>query len=161
MTRSIVSLLNFCLRARRSLLALILVWVLVLTMWSLLYSPCLWVLLFPPTVQRHAGEMKWKVYIACRCENECVTYVLALWWSGNLSGVYRVLSHRCTAGIITSSNWPWRRYRKWDHGWEVWLKLQEEKITRKRQNTDHTIEKHLKCSAKICHSNDLLILKSS
>lgn len=161
------SLLNFDLTATRSqvhILALILVWVPLLPVWGLLCSPCLWALLLPPAVQRHAGEAKWKLYIACKCENECVWRLCAITSVMEWQLVRGVPSVH--AGIITCSLWPWRRYRKWGHGWKVWLQLLEEKITRKRQSADNTIDKRCWRSAAhkvpqrwLLHIKDLIIIK--
>lgn len=92
-------ILNFTLWARRSqvyTLALILLWVL---------APCLPP---PPTGHRRASVVKWKLYIACRCEIECVCHLCVssvMEWQ-HVQGL-PVSSHTVHSEIIMTSLWPW------------------------------------------------------
>lgn len=68
-----------------------------------------WVLPPPPTtVHRRAGVVKWKLYIACRCEIECVCHLCVssvMEWQ-HVRGL-PASSHTVHAEIIMTSLWPW------------------------------------------------------
>lgn len=62
----------------------------------------------PPTGHRRASVVKWKLYIACRCEIECVCHLCVssvMEWQ-HVQGL-PVSSHTVHSEIIMTSLWPW------------------------------------------------------